>query len=69
MAIARHGHYPRYFESVRVALMRRIGYLITGAESGARFATGYTRRCAVDADGESKLCAPEALVQCLKPFL
>lgn len=26
MAIAWHGHYLRYFESARVALMRRIGY-------------------------------------------
>ncbi|MGH8129173.1 MAG: acyl-CoA thioesterase [Gammaproteobacteria bacterium] len=117
MAIAWHGHYLRYFESARVALMRRIGYdypdmqasgytwpiieahlryvraaryaqrlrvtagleawdtclrigyLITDTESGARLTTGYTRQCAVAADGELQLSAPEVLLQCLKPFL
>ncbi|MGA7965488.1 MAG: acyl-CoA thioesterase [Gammaproteobacteria bacterium] len=117
MAIAWHGHYLRYFESARVALMRRIGYdypdmqasgytwpiieaklryvraaryaqrlrvtagletwetclhigyMITDANNGERLTTGYTRQCAVDADGELQLCTPEALLQCLKKFL
>lgn len=117
MAITWHGHYLRYFESARVALMRkigydypdmqasgytwpiieaklryvqasryaqrlrvaagleewepslRIGYLITDATNGARITTGYTLQCAVDADGEMQLSAPEPLCKCLEKFL
>lgn len=117
MAITWHGHYLRYFESARVALMRRIGYdypemqasgytwpiietrlrylrasryaqrlrvtagieewetclqvgyLITDADTGARITTGFTRQCAVDADGEMQLSTPDVLRRCLKTFL
>jgi len=117
MAVTWHGHYLRYFETARVALMRRIGYdypdmqasgytwpiieaklryvrasryaqrlrvtagleewetcmhigyLITDADSGVRVTTGYTRQCAVNADGELQLCSPDVLLQCLKKHL